>query len=182
MNAVIYYTEIPEEYENKKMEHMFGEKLLEKGLKREYGLDLKFEPRARGEHGKPFFTLQPKIHYNISHSGKYVVCVFAGEEVGIDIQKHKEVNYKHMLERMVPSCMTAEILESEDPVRAFFTQWVLREAYIKWTGEGLSRDLRGIPMDNGSYLLLNLEPGYSGAVWSADPLELRWEHVNVQLP
>ena len=111
MNAVIYYTEIPEEYENKKMEHMFGEKLLEEGLKREYGLDLKFEPRARGEHGKPFFTLQPKIHYNIRHSGKYVVCVLAG-----------------------------------------------------------------------SYLLLDLEPGYSGAVWSADPLELRWEHVNVQLP
>ena len=88
MNALIYYTEIPEEYDNKKMEHMFGEKLLEEGLKREYGLNLKFEPRARGEHGKPFFTLQPKIHYNISHSGKYVVCVFAGEEVGIDIQKH----------------------------------------------------------------------------------------------
>ena len=76
----------------------------------------------------------------------------------------------------------AEILEAEEPVKAFFTQWVLREAYIKWTGEGLSRDLRSIPMDNGSYLLLELEPEYSGAVWSADPLELRWEHVNVQLP
>ena len=33
MNAVIYYTEIPEEYKNKKMEHMFGERLLEEGLK-----------------------------------------------------------------------------------------------------------------------------------------------------
>ena len=29
MNAVIYYTEIPEEYREKKMEHMIGEKLLE---------------------------------------------------------------------------------------------------------------------------------------------------------
>ncbi|HJB15086.1 MAG TPA: 4'-phosphopantetheinyl transferase superfamily protein [Candidatus Blautia excrementipullorum] len=182
MNAVIYYTEISAEYENKKMEHMIGEKLLEEGLKKEYGLNLKFEPRARGEHGKPFFTLQPKIHYNISHSGKYVVCIFAGEEVGIDIQEHKKVNYEHLLRRMVPPSMMGEILEAGEPDKAFYTQWVLREAYIKWTGEGLSRDLRSIPMDSGSWLLLDLEPGYSGAVWSADPLELRWEHAEVKLP
>ena len=182
MNAVIYYTEIPEEYRGKKMEHMIGEKLLETGLKKEYGRDLKFEPRSRGEHGKPFFTLQPKIHYNISHSGKYVVCVFAGEEVGIDIQFHKEVNYERMLERMVPGNMIREILEADDLVRAFYTQWVLREAYIKWTGEGLSRDLRTIPMDSGFSLMLEMEEGYSGAVWSQDPMEFRWEHTEVNLP
>lgn len=182
MKAVVYFTEIFDQYKNKKMEHMIGEKLLGEGLKREYGLDLKFEPRARGEHGKPFFTLQPKIHYNISHSGKYVVCIFAGEEVGIDIQEHKEVNYEHMLERMVPAHMVREIMEADNLRQAFFAQWVLREAYIKWTGEGLSRDLRTIPMDSGSSFMLELEPGYSGAVWSADPLELRWEHVEVQLP
>ena len=181
MNAVIYYTEIPEEYREKKMEHMIGEKLLETGLKKEYGRDLKFEPRSRGEHGKPFFTLQPKIHYNISHSGKYVVCVFAGEEVGIDIQIHKEVNYERMLERMVPGNMIREILEADDPVRAFYAQWVLREAYIKWTGEGLSRDLRTIPMDSGFSLMLEMEEGYSGAVWSQDPMELRWEYMEVEI-
>ncbi len=82
----------------KNMEHMIGEKLLEIGLEREYGRKLAFEPRAKGEHGKPFFTLLPKIHYNISHSGKYVMCLFAGEEVGIDIQIHKKVNYERILE------------------------------------------------------------------------------------
>ncbi|HIY02574.1 MAG TPA: 4'-phosphopantetheinyl transferase superfamily protein [Candidatus Blautia faecipullorum] len=182
MNGVIYYTEIPEMYKNKRMEHMIGEKLLETGLKKEYGLNLKYEPRARGEHGKPFFTLQPRIHYNISHSGKYVVCVFAGEEVGIDIQEHKEVNYARLLERMVPAAMIREILEADSLQKAFFAQWVLREAYIKWTGEGFSRDVRTIPMDQGFYLMLDLDPGYSGAVWSENPMELRWEYVEVQLP
>ena len=56
--------------------------------------------------------------------------------MGIDIQIHKEVNYERMLERMVPGNMIREILEADDPVRAFYAQWVLREAYIKWTGEG----------------------------------------------
>ena len=90
MNGIIYYTKIRDEYDNKNMEHMIGEKLLEIGLKKEFEKKLAFEPRATGEHGKPFFTLLPKIHYNISHSGKYVMCLFAGEEVGIDIQIHKK--------------------------------------------------------------------------------------------
>ena len=75
MKAVIYFTEVPEKYLHKNMGHMIGEKLLATGLYKEYGLKLAFEPRAAGEHGKPFLTLQPKIHYNISHSGKYVMCI-----------------------------------------------------------------------------------------------------------
>ena len=112
MKAVIYFTEVPEKYLHKTMEHMIGEKLLATGLYKEYGLKLAFEPRAAGEHGKPFLTLQPKIHYNISHSGKYVMCIIAGEEVGIDVQEHKKVNYERMLTRMVPADMVREILES----------------------------------------------------------------------
>lgn len=182
MRAVIYYTEVPKKYEHKNMEHMIGEKLLETGLKQEYGLKLSFEPRALGEHGKPFFTLRPKLHYNISHSGKYVVCILAGQEVGIDVQVHRAANYERMLERMVPPQMIRRILEADEPEKAFFTQWVLREAYIKWTGEGLSRDLRTIPMDSGHYTLLDLEPGYSGAVWAAEAMEIEWKYADAELP
>ena len=56
MKAVIYFTEVPQQYEHKNMEHMIGEKLLATGLYKEYGLKLAFEPRATGEHGKPFLT------------------------------------------------------------------------------------------------------------------------------
>ena len=180
--AVIYFTEIPAQYENKNMEHMIGEKLLAEGLYREYGLKLAFEPRAKGEHGKPFLTLQPKLHYNISHSGSSVVCAIARHDVGIDIQTHKEMNSERLLERMVPADEIREILEADDVQKAFFSQWVLREAYIKWTGEGLSRDLRTIPMDSGFWLMLDLDPAYSGAIWAAEPMELRWEHAEVRLP
>ena len=167
---------------HKNMEHMAAEKLLAAGLYKEFGLKLAFEPRAKGEHGKPFLTLQPRIHYNISHPGKYVMCVIAGQEVGIDIQEHRKVNYERLVQRMVPSDMVREILESDEPEKAFFAQWVLREAYIKWTGEGLARDLRTIPMDKGCYIMLEMEEGYSGAVWSRTPLELRYEHVEIEIP
>lgn len=182
MEAVIYITEIPGQYEKKNMEHMTGEKLLGEALYREYGLKLSFEPRAKGEHGKPFFTLRPKLHYNISHSGKYVVCVMADQEVGIDIQQHKQVNFEKMLQKLVPSEMVSEIIAAEDVSAAFFEQWVLREAYTKWTGEGFYKDFRKIPMEKGHHVILDMEPGYSGALWSADPLDIRWEKVEISLP
>ena len=109
------------------------------------------------------------------------MCLFAGEEVGIDVQIHKKVNYERLLERMVPADMIREILDADDMEKAFFAQWVLREAYIKWTGEGLSRDLRTISMDRGNYIMLELEPGYSGAIWSRDSLELRFEYEDIIL-
>ena len=31
-------------------------------------------------------------------------------------------------------------------------------------------------------MMLEMEEGYSGAVWSRDPLELRWVHEEIQLP
>ncbi len=181
MKGIIYYTKVKEEYRGKNLSHMIGEKLLEEGLRTEYGRELKYEPREKGEHGKPFFTLSPDIHYNISHSGIYVVCIFAPEPVGIDIQEHRKGNYELVLKRTVPPLLAREILDSDDVDKAFFTQWVLREAYIKWTGEGLSRDLRTIPMNEGSYTLLEIDPDYSCAVWSRNPLEIQLKYADITL-
>ena len=179
--GVIYYTRVREEYAGEHLEHMIAEKLLETGLKKEYGINLKHEPRAEGEHGKPFLSWRPQIHYNVSHSGNYVVCILADQEVGIDVQIHKKANYERMLERMVSPAQRIEILEGEDPEKEFFRQWVLREAYIKWTGEGLSRDMRTISMDEGSCMLLDMEEGYSGAVWAMNPMEIRWKYEDIIL-
>ena len=82
---------------------------------------------------------------------------------------------------MVPREQYLEILSDINVEKKFFEQWVLREAYIKWTGEGLSRDLRTIPMDKGNYMMLEMKPGYSGAVWSKDDLELRFEYEDIIL-
>ncbi len=182
MRAVVYYTVIAEEYLGKRLEHMIGEELLREGLKREYGADLKFEPRSKGEYGKPFFTLRPKTHYNISHSGKYVLCALADQEIGIDVQEHKAVNLPKMSEKVMGKEAAEKLLGEPNAQELFFDQWVLREAYIKWTGEGLSRDLRKIPMDQGSHSLLKLWEGYSVGIWSQDPLEIQLVHVEIKLP
>ena len=179
--GIIYYTKIREEYAGAHMEHMIAEKLLETALRKEFNIDLKYEPRAEGEHGKPFFSYRPSLHYNISHSGDYVLCLLADQEVGIDVQVHRKANYERMLRRMVPEEQYTEILAGVDAEQKFFEQWVLREAYIKWTGEGLSRDLRTISMDEGSHMLLDMEEGYSGALWAMNPMEISWKFEDIIL-
>lgn len=62
---------------------------------------------GKGVHGKPFWEkelLQKRLkaeiwtkkkfwHFNLSHSGEYVVLVVADTEVGVDIQEAREVKY-----------------------------------------------------------------------------------------
>lgn len=179
MKGTIFYTVMPPEYE-KKMEHMVGDQLLTEALQELYGISLPYEARSTGEHGKPFISSRPEIHYNISHSGKYVVCIVAGQEVGIDIQIHSHRHdIKRILERTVPVEMARQILDSPNREKAFYTQWVLREAYVKWTGEGLSRDLRKINLDEGWYELLPMDSSYSMAVYAAAPMEIEWRQKNI---
>ena len=51
----------------------------------------------------------------------------------------KEVNFEKILQKLVPSEMVPEILGAEDVSAAFFKQWVLREAYTKWTERAFTR-------------------------------------------
>ena len=88
---------------------------------------------------------------------------------------------KECSERMVSREQYLEILSDINVEKKFFEQWVLREAYIKWTGEGLSRDMRTISMDEGSHMLLDMEDGYSGAVWAMNPMEINWKYEDIIL-
>ena len=87
------------------------------------------------------------------------------------------MNYEGILKRTVPEERAKQILSGEHVEEAFFREWVLREAYIKWTGQGLSEDMRTLDMTKGHGQLLILDAGYSGAVWSRDPLSLAFTEV-----
>ncbi|MDO4532056.1 MAG: hypothetical protein Q4C06_08755, partial [Bacillota bacterium] len=42
-----------------------------------------------GKHGKPIVN-STNVHFNLSHSGSYAVCVYGDIPLGVDIQKIKE--------------------------------------------------------------------------------------------
>ncbi len=95
-----------------------------------------------GIHGKPYHQ---DLCFNLSHSGKYVICVTGKEEVGCDIQKikpvHDRIVNRYFSEEEQRDIRTAKESEKDE----LFTKiWALKESYLKMTGEGLTRDLKEI--------------------------------------
>lgn len=88
------------------------------------------------------------IDFNISHSGEYAVCaVGIGNEpqVGIDIQKHiGEQRQKKLIGRFFAPDEAEYFNKNGESEAAFLSLWTRKEAYLKYTGKGISVDLRSV--------------------------------------
>lgn len=157
-----------------------GKELLKYGLEKKYGVDPKRLILKTGKHGKPYFEGYPfHIHFNISNSGNYVVLILARMPVGIDIQEKRITDIDKLGKKVFSVDEYRKFLASDDKQEEFFRQWVLKESYVKWTGEGLlRRDLKDLPMDGWSQFLL-IDMKYFCAVRAGLPLDLRVEEVRL---
>lgn len=101
-----------------------------------------------GQWGKPYLIEYPDIHFNLSHSGEYVCCGVAEQEIGVDIQKHQGKMEK-IAERFFTEADN-ELLDrckNEEEEKWFFRIWSVRESYIKFTGRGLGQGLDSFAID-----------------------------------
>lgn len=89
-----------------------------------------------GERGKPYLTDSP-WHFNLSHSGDYVLCVLSHREVGADIQICQKRDVKKLAGRFFSEEENRTLRQAEDENACFFRLWARKEAYGKLTGEGL---------------------------------------------
>ena len=124
---------------------------------------------ARKEYGKPYFPQHPEIAFNISNSGDWIFIGVSSVEIGIDIQKITSIRLDNVGKRIFTPEEYETFIRAHDQREYFFREWVLRESYIKWTGEGLSRDMRGLPHDAWQSLL-HAPCGYAAALTAAIPL------------
>jgi 4'-phosphopantetheinyl transferase len=82
--------------------------------------------------GKPYFDVAP--HFNISHSGKYLVMAIAESEVGVDIE---EVTLRDMsvLNKIFNVAETKLLKNHED----FYYLWCAKESLIKCMGVTINK-------------------------------------------
>lgn len=152
-------------------EKELGEKLLAYSLKDYCGMILRPEEIIRTERGKPYLETYPEIHYNISHSGEYLACGVSDSPVGMDIEQHRLISLERFAEKTLSVSERESLAQSADPLKLFFDFWVMKEAYLKWTGEGITRDLRFLPLCGAGQLFF-LEEGYSAALWTEKEREI----------
>jgi len=85
---------------------------------------------------KPYIK-NSNLNFNISHSGKYVLCAFCNSyKIGIDIEECKEINlndFKQILQKKEFN----QIQNSKSPISKFYTIWTIKEAVLKADGKGL---------------------------------------------
>ena len=92
-----------------------------------------------GEHGKPYLSRHPALHFNLSHSGRLAVCAAADLPVGVDVETIQD--HGEAVERYC--CQASELAwlgRQADRARAFTSLWVRKESYIKLIGTGLTRE------------------------------------------
>ncbi|MDD3338974.1 MAG: 4'-phosphopantetheinyl transferase superfamily protein [Lachnospiraceae bacterium] len=177
--AYVFYTKVLDRlsYTHKELSEV-GDLLLAYGLEYLYGIRLESEKKGKGCHGKPYLINHPEIQYNISHSGEYVVCVLSAMPVGIDIQEKRVMDVTRVGKRVFKDEEYREFLMNEDMQERFFRQWVLNESYLKWTGQGLTVDMREVET-HGWHQFLHVDKNYMCALWAEQPLEIVLKEIMV---
>ena len=100
-----------------------------------------------GKNGKPFLKGVENFHFNLSHSGYWVVCAVSSNPVGIDVEEIREIDLG-IAERFFAKEETEQLTNvyGEERYKLFFDLWTLKESYIKLDGRGLA-----IPLDSFSF-------------------------------
>lgn len=93
------------------------------------------------EYGKPVLRGR-EIHFNVAHSGNWVLCGVDDEEIGVDVERIKPIDFGIARNFFSPQevCQLGGCNEVERS-RKFFELWACKESFIKWTGLGLHQEL-----------------------------------------
>lgn len=89
-------------------------------------------------YGKPYLEDNDFFHFNISHSGEWVVIAYGDKEVGIDVEKVSDE-----MAEIAPIWMTGSELNRIDmpegikKTEEITKLWTMKESYLKYRGTGL---------------------------------------------
>lgn len=95
--------------------------------------------------GKPY-AMGLDVHFNVSHSGEYVLCAVDDAPIGVDIQQIRPIS-AHVMSRVCTPEELAFVWDTTTPqpgtvtdpavLHRFFQIWTAKEAYLKYLGTGI---------------------------------------------
>ena len=93
------------------------------------------------KYGKAYISNFENIYFNLSHSGKMVLCAISDREVGVDIEYIDHEIDLNIAQHYFYNKEYESIMNSQNPADEFFKYWVLKESYMKYTGLGMNLKL-----------------------------------------
>lgn len=166
MSDDIYNREMPklsrirrEEIERKKnyddrKRSLAGEMLTRKYLSRLYNVPETEITIQKGLHGKPY-VINIDAHFSISHSENYTVVAISNEPIGVDTEIIRD--FSAIVAHKTFNSYERNYVAGNSPFRkksqmekAFYEIWTAKEAYLKFTGQGLSGGINSLSFE-GEY-------------------------------
>lgn len=118
--------------------HEAGRRLLARLYRQETGEEL--PPILKTPRGKPYFP-DSSWHFSISHTPKHAFCVLSRQNVAIDAEELDRTVNLRLADKILSPSEKRQFDAAVDQRKALLTFWVLKEAAVKLSGEGL----RGYP-------------------------------------
>ncbi len=101
------------------------------------------------DHGRPWALGAGSLSFSLSHSGeRSIIAVAYGVRIGADIEEaRRRVHLDRLARRALSRDEHADwsALPDRGALVAFLGYWTAKEAYLKATGEGISRPLADVP-------------------------------------
>lgn len=94
------------------------------------------------ENGKPSFV-SADFYFNISHSDGLVCVAVSENEIGIDVQSFR-ISFDSVKRRVLSESELEIVNSSENGNDIFIDIWSRKESYLKFTGLGISQELRSL--------------------------------------
>lgn len=101
-------------------------------------------PYSQTPEGKPFLPGDHSFHFNLSHSGRWVVIAWGDRPVGIDVETvAMDDGKEHLAHRFFHPEEKDHLFAAQGQERAqrFFEIWTRKESYLKYLGTGINRSL-----------------------------------------
>lgn len=121
---------------------LFADLLIRYILVRDNGLKNEDISFGYSNYGKPFCKGHEYLHFNISHSGEWIVCAMDVSPVGIDVELIAPIDIEvaeQYFSKEEYELLAA--LSGDEQTRFFYHLWTCKESYLKLNGMGLSAPL-----------------------------------------
>lgn len=86
--------------------------------------------------GKPYFS-DNSLYFSLSYTANFCFCAVSDFPVGVDAEMCREVK-QALFQGVLSPNERRFIEESSDKQHTFMRFWTLKEAYVKYTGQGIA--------------------------------------------
>ena len=136
---------------------------------------------VRSEKGKPY-DADGRIRFSLSHTGDIFGLVVADFNIGLDLQRPGQYNYRKLADRFFTEDEIRSIGDHDDSMfmKDFLKIWTRKEALSKYRGTGLSDVLSGesvLEVREAGFIDFELADGTVGSV--CVPAEERDNEISI---